>query len=241
MDRIPPQQSNYQRAILEKIEDPVSCELMTRAVTIVPCGHTLNEDTVTQCLADNKLCPIDRQPIERYIPNYTVRHLAETVDSPPQEEESYSPEAETHFLKGKTASEQGNMEGAIEALLEALRLSPCYEKAQSYLEFCLKTAHPPSAISTSPENTSGKREEKETKREIENGGIAPIYFDPASKKADLTLNGILRSLNIRTEEELKHMSEDDKRNTLIVEISNRKSLQIPYLQSKNNFELMKII
>ncbi len=156
-------QSNYQRAILEKIEDPVSYELMTMAVTIVPCGHTLNENTVTQCLAHNKLCPIDRQPIERYIPNYTVRHLAETADSPPQEEESYSPEAETHFLKGKKASDEGDAEGAIEALLEALRLSPCYEKAQAYLEFCLKKAHPPSTTSASPENTREKREEKETK------------------------------------------------------------------------------
>ena len=163
MDRIPPQQSNYQRAILEKIEDPVSCELMTRAVTIVPCGHTLNEDTVTQCLAHNKLCPIDRQPIERYIPNYTVRHLAETADSPPQEEESYSVEAEAYFLKGKKASEEGNMEGAIDSLLEALRLSPCYEKAQAYLEFCLKTAHPTSRASVPIEKTREKQEEKASK------------------------------------------------------------------------------
>lgn len=71
---------------------------MTRAVTIVPCGHTFNEDTVIQFLAHNKLCPIDRQPIERYIPNYTVRHLAEIADSMPQEE-NYDTEMKGTFLE----------------------------------------------------------------------------------------------------------------------------------------------
>lgn len=159
----PQTQSNYQRAILEKIEDPVSCELMTRAVTIIPCGHTLNEGTVTQCLAHNELCPIDRQPIERYIPNYTVRHLAETVDSLIQEKESYSLESETHFLKGKKALEDGNIEGAIEAFLEALRLSPYYEQAQDCLELCLKTAQPSSKMSAHLENIRKKQEERKAK------------------------------------------------------------------------------
>jgi len=154
MERTLPQQPNYHHAILENIEDPISCELMTRAVMIVPCGHTFNENTVTQCLAHNKLCPLDRQLIQSYVPNYAVRHLAETVNSPHQEEEIYSAEAEAHFLKGKKASEEGDMEVAIEALLEALRLSPCYEKAQAYLEFCLKTTRPPSTTSASPEDTT---------------------------------------------------------------------------------------
>ena len=80
-------QSNFPRVIQEELEDAVSFELMTKAVSIHPCGHVFNEDTIVQVLARNKLCPLDMQPIERYVPNYTVRNLAATADSPPLEEE----------------------------------------------------------------------------------------------------------------------------------------------------------
>ncbi|KIC77207.1 hypothetical protein DB41_CR00010, partial [Neochlamydia sp. TUME1] len=63
-------------AVSENIEDAVSGRLMTRAVTLFPCGHTFNEDTVISCLARNKLCPLDSQLIERHIPNPTIRLLA---------------------------------------------------------------------------------------------------------------------------------------------------------------------
>jgi leucine-rich repeat protein SHOC2 len=39
---------NFRNAVSENIEDPVSYELMTKAVTLVPCGHILNEDTAIQ-------------------------------------------------------------------------------------------------------------------------------------------------------------------------------------------------
>jgi hypothetical protein len=109
---------------------------MARAVTIVPCGHVFNEDTVIKCIAHGNLCPLDRKPIERHLPNYTVRALVETTSSLPPEE-SHSEEAEAHFLRWKKASDEGDIEGAIEAFLEALQLSPFYTKAQNYLDFCL--------------------------------------------------------------------------------------------------------
>lgn len=66
----------YVPNIAENTKDPISNERMTRAVTVIPCGHTFNEDTVIQRLASNKLCPIDEQSITGYIPNYTIRCLA---------------------------------------------------------------------------------------------------------------------------------------------------------------------
>ncbi|BBI16549.1 leucine-rich repeat domain-containing protein [Neochlamydia sp. S13] len=133
-------QLTFRTTVSENIEDAVSGELMTRAVTLFPCGHTFNEDTVIQCLARNKLCPLDRRLIERHAPNYTVRHLAETAESHPLEELKHelSEEAIGHFLRGKELAEQGEHATAIEALLQALQLTPTYEKAQAYLEFCLK-------------------------------------------------------------------------------------------------------
>ncbi|MBS4165276.1 Uncharacterized protein NEOC65_000329 [Neochlamydia sp. AcF65] len=133
-------QLTFRTTVSENIEDAVSGELMTRAVTLFPCGHTFNEDTVIQCLARNKLCPLDRRLIERHAPNYTVRHLAETAEAHPLEELKHEPseEAVGHFLRGKELAEKGEYTTAIEALLQALQLTPTYEKAQAYLEFCLK-------------------------------------------------------------------------------------------------------
>ena len=62
--------------VTENIIDPVSFEFMTEAVTLFPCGHVLNEDTTIRCIAQNKLCPLDRRPIEKHTPNFTVRDLA---------------------------------------------------------------------------------------------------------------------------------------------------------------------
>ncbi|KIC74911.1 Leucine-rich repeat protein SHOC-2 [Neochlamydia sp. TUME1] len=142
-------QVTFRTTVSENIEDAVSGELMTRAVTLFPCGHTFNEDTVIQCLARNKLCPLDRRLIERHAPNYTVRHLAETAESHPLEESKHEPsqEAVGHFLRGKELAEQGEHATAIEALLQALQLAPTYEKAQAYLEFCLKRSSEASSSS----------------------------------------------------------------------------------------------
>ncbi|KIC75396.1 Leucine-rich repeat protein SHOC-2 [Neochlamydia sp. EPS4] len=141
--------TTFRTTVSENIEDAVSGELMTQAVTLFPCGHTFNEDTVIQCLARNKLCPLDRRLIERHAPNYTVRHLAETAESHPLEELKHEPseEAVGHFLRGKELAEKGEHAIAIEALLQALQLTPTYEKAQAYLEFCLKRSSETSSSS----------------------------------------------------------------------------------------------
>ncbi|BBI17035.1 leucine-rich repeat domain-containing protein [Neochlamydia sp. S13] len=86
---------------------------------------------------------------ERHAPNYTVRQLAETAESHPLEELKHEPneEAVGHFLRGKELAEQGEHASAIEALLQALQLTPTYEKAQAYLEFCLKRSSEASSSS----------------------------------------------------------------------------------------------
>ncbi|WP_207391840.1 leucine-rich repeat domain-containing protein [Neochlamydia sp. AcF84] len=153
----------FRTTVSENIEDPVSGELMTRAVTLFPCGHTFNEDTLIQCLARNKLCPLDRTLIERHAPNYTVRHLAETAESHPLEEIKHEPseEAVNHFLRGKELAEKGEHATAIEALLQALQLTPTYEKAQAYLEFCLKrSSEASSSLQSLPLVFSDKGKEK---------------------------------------------------------------------------------
>jgi len=148
-------QAALRATVTESIEDPVSAERMTKAVTVVPCGHIFNEDTVIQCLARNKLCPLDRTPIERYVPNYNMRRLAETADVDSKEDEGPNEEAKAHFLKGKELSEKGDYEAAIIVFLEALQLSPTYEKAQAYLDFCLKrTSEPSPAPKSLPMNLS---------------------------------------------------------------------------------------
>ncbi|WP_166157896.1 leucine-rich repeat domain-containing protein [Neochlamydia sp. AcF84] len=154
----------FRTTVSENIEDPVSGELMTRAVTLFPCGHIFNEDTVIQCLARNKLCPLDRTLIERHAPNYTVRHLAETAESHPLEEIKHEPseEAVNHFLRGKELAEKGEHATAIEALLQALQLTPTYEKAQAYLEFCLKrSSEASSSLQSLPLAFSDKEKGKE--------------------------------------------------------------------------------
>ncbi|MBS4168916.1 hypothetical protein [Parachlamydia sp. AcF125] len=115
--------ANFRTMVSEYIEDAVSGEPMRKAVTLVPCGHTFDEDTVIQCLASKKLCPLDRQPIEKYVRNYAIRQLADAVAAHPSEEELMA-EAQAHFLRGKELCEKGKQEAAIEALLQALRLSP---------------------------------------------------------------------------------------------------------------------
>lgn len=133
-------QKFLQEAISDDIEDPVSYEPMIKAVSLVPCGHSINEDTAIKLLAQSKLCPIDRQPFESYIPNYNVRKLVEKALSPPaQKDESPNSEAEAHFLAGKNLFDAGEFEPAKEAFQQGLQVFPSYEKAHIYLEFCIKS------------------------------------------------------------------------------------------------------
>jgi len=177
-------QANLRATVTESIEDPVSAERMTKAVTLFPCGHIFNEDTVIQCLARNKLCPLDRTPIERYIPNYNIRRLAETADVDSKEDEGPNEEAKAHFIRGKELSEKGAYEAAITILLQALQLSPTYEKAQAYLDFCLKrTSEPSPALKSLPVNFSSLAKVESPKIEKASpGGISKERY------TDLLLN-----------------------------------------------------
>ncbi|NGX32558.1 MAG: Secretory immunoglobulin A-binding protein EsiB, partial [Candidatus Anoxychlamydiales bacterium] len=238
-------QSNFRNAISENIEDAVSGELMTKAVTIVPCGHVFNEDTIVQILARNKLCPLDRRSIDLYIPNYTIRNLAETTNSPPLEEESYSAEAESYFLQGKKASETGDMEGAIEALLEALKLSPRYEKAQGYLEFCLQKAHPQRPSLGSVESVRGKGErETSCAKETYINLLLCLLEEPAITSnpslCQLLGNEVEQLINQESEELIKKSLEkyqwtkrlfiDQKVSQFVVEKLQQLSVSSPSLQ-----------
>lgn len=144
----------FRAQVVESLEDSVSTDLMTMAVTLIPCGHVFNEDTVKNIFNRNRLCPHDRTYIQRYIPNYTVRDLANMASTHPEErvqprEDELTAEASTHFAEAKAMGNQGNYEGAILALLATLQLSPHSLKAQAYLEFCLNhtlEASPPVSL-----------------------------------------------------------------------------------------------
>ncbi len=86
---VPSMQSHVQANSLKKLHDPVSGELMTKAVTLIPCGHILNEETVLKCLLHDKLCPVDKQLIEKYTPNYTTRILLESSVLPSPSKDRY--------------------------------------------------------------------------------------------------------------------------------------------------------
>ncbi|WP_052435982.1 leucine-rich repeat domain-containing protein [Neochlamydia sp. EPS4] len=203
-------QVTFHSTVSENIEDAVSGELMTRAVTLFPCGHTFNEDTVIQCLARNKLCPLDRRLIERHAPNYTVRHLAETADSHPLEELKHelSEEAIGHFLRGKELAEQGEHATAIEALLQALQLTPTYEKAQAYLEFCLKrssetslSSQPLPPLPPSFHNKNKGKEKSLSSTDSPKEGYTELLFN-LLEESSIQENSILKKILENQVEEL---------------------------------------
>jgi ankyrin repeat protein/WD40 repeat protein len=133
--------AKFRESFAERIEDPVSTEPMKKAFTIFPCGHVLNEDTLIQCLARDKLCPLDKQPIERHAPNYNIRQLAEMGDLLDLAKDVESnEEARGCFVRAEELSKQGHYTGAVELLLRTIELCPNYEKAQAFLEFCLESS-----------------------------------------------------------------------------------------------------
>lgn len=65
----------------ESVCDPVTGKLMTRAVSLAPCGHVVDHDTAIRQIAATNLCPLDQQPIEGFSPNLRIRDLASRVGS----------------------------------------------------------------------------------------------------------------------------------------------------------------
>ncbi len=182
--------SEFRTQMVENLEDAVSRELMTQAVTLVPCGHVFNEDTI-DCLGRHKLCPNDRIPIKRYIPNYTIRNLAAAALAHPEEraptrEEEPTEEASTHFAKAKVMSDQGNYEAAISSLLLALQISPHFHKAQAYLDFCLNHATAEESISFSVDSSFKSQSDKDKYTDL----LFDLLEDPQIKQ-EISLQEIL--------------------------------------------------
>src|SRR5262245_45945310 len=57
--------------------DNMSSRLMTDAVTLYPCGHTLCSETVQQLR--KKVCPYDSKHIKGVSPNILIRNLAKEM------------------------------------------------------------------------------------------------------------------------------------------------------------------
>jgi hypothetical protein len=55
------------------LEDPVTRQLMGHAVTLIPCGHILDEGTVQALPGKTNICPVGLETIQRWIPNEEVR------------------------------------------------------------------------------------------------------------------------------------------------------------------------
>lgn len=55
--------------------DCVSFEPLETAMTLFPCGHSLNEDTVEKLKATRFKCPFDQTPIQSTAPNYALRKI----------------------------------------------------------------------------------------------------------------------------------------------------------------------
>ncbi|MBS0648110.1 MAG: hypothetical protein JSS10_02660 [Verrucomicrobia bacterium] len=59
--------------------DAVTFEPMTKAVTLIKCGHNFNENTAKTLMDRNFSCPLDRRPIESYVPNINLRNIVDAA------------------------------------------------------------------------------------------------------------------------------------------------------------------
>ncbi|MGR3912306.1 MAG: hypothetical protein QRY71_03225 [Candidatus Rhabdochlamydia sp.] len=65
---------DFHHLILEKFKTIGSYELLKKAVTLVPCGHSTAEEALS-----DKCCPLDKTLITHYLPDYTLREMNEIV------------------------------------------------------------------------------------------------------------------------------------------------------------------
>ena len=141
--------------------DAVTYEPLTKAVTLIKCGHNFNENTAKTLMDKKMSCPLDRRPIEFYVPNVTLRNIVDAAlqqqpqlpaDNAPAAapKEEPSPAAVAHFEKGKQLFADHQYEHAVNAFLAALILHPTYEKAQAFFESSLEAQkiNPPSATAS---------------------------------------------------------------------------------------------
>lgn len=103
-----PEITNPQNIDLDSINDPVSFEPMTEAVTL-HCGHSYNFSTVKQWQERNMTCPECRKPIQGYSESYTIRKLAAQLskkDTPEQSVEN-DQRAKNFYQKGHLQDQKG--------------------------------------------------------------------------------------------------------------------------------------
>ena len=129
--------------------DGVTYEPLTHAVVLIKCGHSFNENTAKTLMERKMNCPLDRCPIESYVPNINLRNIVQAAlqqhaQSPASNvpaaasKEEPSAAAVAHFEKGKQLFSQHQYEQAVNAFLAALILHPTYEKAQMFFESSLE-------------------------------------------------------------------------------------------------------
>jgi hypothetical protein len=59
----------------EFLKDPTTHKLMEHAVTLVPCGHTLDKESVEKLAGPQKICPLDKRPIDLWVPNHAIQQI----------------------------------------------------------------------------------------------------------------------------------------------------------------------
>lgn len=129
----PPRYNSIREKLDYELQDPVSFDLLTDAVTL-SCGHNVNKDTINKI---KKVCPLCSAPFTTYVNNPTIKNIAVIVEAMPQEiEKNPTKKAEQLFENAKNFAKKNNIAMAIQLLSEALDDSPNYEKAIGYRE-CL--------------------------------------------------------------------------------------------------------
>lgn len=123
---------SFQQKLTQELVDPVDLpDLLNTAVTLVPCGHNINELTIAKV---NNLCPICRDPFKESVKNTTIRNLVEIVEKMPLEVEKvdHTEEAKMLFEKAKGLFSINKISKAIDVLSQALDISPNYKEAIGY-------------------------------------------------------------------------------------------------------------
>lgn len=187
----------------EDLLDPVNLEPMDDAVSLVPCGHVFSQKTAQELLSRRMVCPLGREEIEKFIPNFKIRELVrEAVSKIPQpdqnqpkesKQEGPPPKAVAHFERGKEFYSQGKFDDALVAFIGALSLHPTYAKAEGYLECTLEAqqkqanfqgSNPPLLPSSAVSSPSGSLQQQKNNAAATDGSNSGI--DALSKKAILS-------------------------------------------------------
>jgi TPR repeat protein len=116
------------KSLSEELQDPVYLEPMKDAVTLFPCGHVVDEKTAKHVTT----CPLDREPIQSYVSNTTVRNVVAKVQNLPLVQPAEP--AVAHFERGRELFQQCRYQEATAAFMCALSIFPKYDSAKAYFD-----------------------------------------------------------------------------------------------------------